>query len=149
VETLTQPAQDHDVNTPHSTAVKQPRATADVSFSARVREVIAALEVGDVASYSEVAAWAGHPGAARAVGRVLAHSEGLPWWRVVNAAGRLTPGHEHTQARHLANENVAVHANRVVGFARTRGRGSPSLVSGDLRVAHTRAGRLRACRRSS
>jgi len=105
-------------------AVKQPRATTALTFSARVRDVIAALKVGDVASYSEVAAWAGHPGAARAVGRILATSEGLPWWRVVNAAGRLTPGHEHTQARHLASENVAVHANRVVGFARARRRGS-------------------------
>jgi methylated-DNA-protein-cysteine methyltransferase-like protein len=104
--------------------VKEQRATADVPFSDRVRAVIAALEAGDVASYSEVAAWAGHPGAARAVGRVLAHSEGLPWWRVVNAAGRLTPGHEHTQARHLASENVAVQANRVVGFAHARSRES-------------------------
>jgi methylated-DNA-protein-cysteine methyltransferase-like protein len=104
--------------------VKEQRATADVPFSDRVRAVIAAVEAGDVASYSEVAAWAGHPGAARAVGRVLAHSQGLPWWRVVNAAGRLTPGHEHTQARHLASENVAVQANRVVGFARVRSRES-------------------------
>jgi methylated-DNA-protein-cysteine methyltransferase related protein len=103
--------------------VKRPHATADLSFSARVREVIAALEVGDVASYSEVAARAGHPGAARAVGRVLAQSAGLPWWRVVNAAGRLTPGHEQKQARHLARENVPVHANRVVGFAQARRRG--------------------------
>jgi methylated-DNA-protein-cysteine methyltransferase related protein len=106
-----------------SDAMKKPRPTADLSFSTRVREVIAALEVGDVASYAEVAAWAGHPGAARAVGSVLAHSEGLPWWRVVNAAGRLTPGHEQKQARHLAHENVAVHANRVVGFAQARRRG--------------------------
>jgi methylated-DNA-protein-cysteine methyltransferase-like protein len=99
------------------------RSSAASTFSARVREVIAALEVGDVVSYAEVAAWAGHPGAARAVGSVLAHSEGLPWWRVVNAAGRLTPGHEKKQARHLASENVAVQANRVVGFARARRRG--------------------------
>jgi alkylated DNA nucleotide flippase Atl1 len=76
--------------------------------------------VGDVASYAEVAAAAGHPGAARAVGTVLAHAEGLPWWRVVNAAGRLTPGHERAQAQLLAKENVVVHANRVVGFAATR-----------------------------
>jgi methylated-DNA-protein-cysteine methyltransferase-like protein len=120
VATPTQAAIDRDTHAPRSAAVKRPRTTTDLSFPARVREVIAALEVGDVASYSEVAAWAGHPGAARAVGRVLAHSDGLPWWRVVNAAGRLTPGHEHTQARHLASENVAVHANRVVGFARAR-----------------------------
>ena|ERR1700676_562727 len=100
------------------------RSNAPSAFAARVHEVIAAIEVGDVASYSEVAARAGHPGAARAVGSVLAHSEGLPWWRVVNAVGRLTPGHERTQARHLAGENVAVRENRVVGFARARHRSS-------------------------
>ncbi|MEO8899220.1 MAG: MGMT family protein [Candidatus Dormibacter sp.] len=83
-------------------------------------ELIASLDAGELASYGEVAAWAGRPGAARAVGQVLAHSDGLPWWRVVTAAGRLTPGHEHTQARHLAAENVAVSANRVVGFVRTK-----------------------------
>jgi methylated-DNA-protein-cysteine methyltransferase-like protein len=117
-------ADDDHVRAPRSAAMKRPRAAADLSFAARVHEVISGLEVGDVASYSEVAAWAGHPGAARAVGRVLAHSEGLPWWRVVTAAGRLTPGHEHTQARHLASENVAVRANRVVGFARAHRRGT-------------------------
>jgi methylated-DNA-protein-cysteine methyltransferase-like protein len=82
-----------------------------------VHAVIAALDAGDVASYAEVAARAGHPGAARAVGGVLARAEGLPWWRVVNAVGRLTPGHERLQASLLAQEDVLVRAGRVVGFA--------------------------------
>jgi len=66
-----------------------------------------------VATYAEVAEEAGHPGAARAVGNVLASSEGLPWWRVVTSTGRLVPGHEEVQARRLRVEGVAVRGNRV------------------------------------
>jgi alkylated DNA nucleotide flippase Atl1 len=43
------------------------------------------------------------------VGRVLSTNGGaFPWWRVVNAAGRLVPGHEAEQARRLADEGVEV-----------------------------------------
>ncbi len=66
-----------------------------------------------MATYAEVAEEAGHPGAARAVGNVLASSEGLPWWRVVTSTGRLVPGHEEVQARRLRVEGVAVRGNRV------------------------------------
>jgi len=66
-----------------------------------------------VATYAEVAEEAGHPGAARAVGNVLASSQGLPWWRVVTSTGRLVPGHEEVQARRLRVEGVAVRGNRV------------------------------------
>lgn len=69
---------------------------------------------GDVVTYGEVAAEAGHPGAARAVGRVLASSGGeLPWWRVVNATGRLAPGKERDQAARLRAEGVEVTDGRV------------------------------------
>ncbi|MGH2710503.1 MAG: MGMT family protein [Actinomycetota bacterium] len=54
-------------------------------FEMRVREVILAVPPGDVATYGEVAEEAGFPGAARAVGNVLARGEGLPWWRIVTA----------------------------------------------------------------
>ena len=46
-------------------------------FERRVRAAITALRKGEVATYGEVAEEAGHPGAARAVGNVLAGSEGL------------------------------------------------------------------------
>lgn len=98
------------------------RGGAD-DFTVRVCMVIGGLRPGEVVSYSDVAAMAGSPGAARAVGSVLARSDGLPWWRVVTAAGRLTPGHEQVQARRLAREHVAVRDNRVVGFARRGKRG--------------------------
>lgn len=82
-------------------------------FEERVAAVIAALRPGEVVTYGEVAAEAGYPGAARAVGGVLARSDGLPWWRVVAANGRLAPGHEAEQARRLGAEGVAVVGGRV------------------------------------
>lgn len=87
---------------------------ADPSFSAAVRTVVAALPPGTVVSYGEVAAEAGRPGAARAVGHVLRGSEGLPWWRVVTVTGRLVPGLEQRQAELLAAEGVATDGRRVV-----------------------------------
>jgi methylated-DNA-protein-cysteine methyltransferase-like protein len=83
------------------------------TFRDRVIAVLAGLEPGEVVSYGEVAAQAGYPGAARAVGSVLAHSCGVPWWRVVMASGRLAPGKEVTQARLLRREGVTVTNGRV------------------------------------
>lgn len=77
-------------------------------FERRVREVIQGLRKGQVATYGEVAEEAGFPGAARAVGNVLARGEGLPWWRVVSATGRLVPGHEAEQAKRLRGEGLAI-----------------------------------------
>jgi methylated-DNA-protein-cysteine methyltransferase related protein len=93
-------------------------------FEGRVAAVIASLRPGEVATYGEVAAEAGYPGAARAVGGVLARSDGLPWWRVVAANGRLVPGHEAEHARRLRAEGVAVLGGRVplAKTARQRGR---------------------------
>jgi methylated-DNA-protein-cysteine methyltransferase related protein len=77
-------------------------------FADRVLAVVAALPPGTVVTYGEVAAEAGRPGAARAVGRILReHGSGLPWWRVVTASGRLVPGLEAEHARRLEAEGVA------------------------------------------
>lgn len=86
---------------------------SETSFDDAVAAVLRGLGPGEVVTYGEVAAEAGFPGAARAVGRVLATSDGtFPWWRVVNAAGRLVPGHEADHARRLAAEGVAVDRER-------------------------------------
>ena len=82
-------------------------------LDAAARAVLLGLRPGDVVAYGEVAQEAGWPGRARAVGRLLAGSDGLPWWRVVNAAGRLVPGHEDEQARRLGEEGVGVRDGRV------------------------------------
>jgi methylated-DNA-protein-cysteine methyltransferase related protein len=84
-------------------------------FEEAVVRVLRSLRPGEVVTYGEVAAEAGFPGAARAVGRILAMSDGdLPWWRVVTAAGRLVPGHEVEHARRLRAEGVAVAQGHVV-----------------------------------
>lgn len=86
----------------------------------RIVAVIRALRPGEVVSYGDVAADAGHSRQARLVGRVLAlgaaldqSAADLPWWRVVSAAGRLVPGLESEQAVLLREEGVAVSGSRV------------------------------------
>lgn len=83
-------------------------------FEIAVVAVIEATEPGDVMSYGEVAAEAGYPGAARAVGGVLNRVEGLPWWRVVTATGRLIPHGVERHAAHLRAEGVTVIEYQVV-----------------------------------
>jgi methylated-DNA-protein-cysteine methyltransferase related protein len=82
-------------------------------FEARVEEVVRSIPEGAVAAYSAVAEIAGRPGAARAVGSVMARSDGLPWHRVVTVAGRLVPGHEIEHAERLRAEGVRVRAGHV------------------------------------
>ncbi|MDH3294869.1 MAG: MGMT family protein [Acidimicrobiia bacterium] len=83
-------------------------------FERSVVAVLLATEPGDVVSYGEVAAEAGYPGAARAVGGVLGRVDGLPWWRVVTATGRLIPHDPDRQAALLRAEGVPVARGRVV-----------------------------------
>jgi len=86
-------------------------------FEEAVVAVIAALEAGDVVTYGEVAAEAGFPGAARAVGTVLRRSEGLPWWRVVGSGGRIRTPDRVRQARLLTDEGVLIVKGRVATFS--------------------------------
>jgi methylated-DNA-protein-cysteine methyltransferase related protein len=90
-------------------------AVPDMSpFELAVVAVLATLGPGDVVTYGEVAAEAGYPGRARAVGRILATSDlDLPWWRVVTTTGRLVPGHEAEHARRLRAEGLPVTDGRV------------------------------------
>jgi methylated-DNA-protein-cysteine methyltransferase related protein len=82
-------------------------------FERSVRGAVSRLRPGEVVSYGEIAEQVGRPGAARAVGGVLARSEGLPWWRVVTASGRLVPGHEAEHVRRLEAEGVTISQGRV------------------------------------
>jgi methylated-DNA-protein-cysteine methyltransferase-like protein len=96
----------------------------------RIVDVIRALDEGEVTTYGHIAEVAGYPGRSRLVGSLLASGGDdldLPWWRVVNASGRLVPGHELEQAELLRIEGVQVRDGRVrdapVGhFARGDGR---------------------------
>ena len=85
-------------------------------FERAVITVLETLEPGDVVTYGEVAAEAGYPGAARAVGSVLAKSEGLPWWRVVGAGGRIRTPKQAVQAQLLADEGVLIVDDRVAMY---------------------------------
>lgn len=109
---------------------------ADPELVRRIVDVVMALGPGEVTTYGDVAADAGSPRHARLVGRVLAGAGDddtlpeLPWWRVVNAQGRLVPGHEREHRALLLAEGVRVRGGRVVDapagrFAR-RQPGSPS-----------------------
>jgi len=84
-------------------------------FAHAVLAVVTGIEAGDISTYGEVAAEAGKPGAARAVGGILRrHGDGHPWWRVVAANGRLVPGGEARHAKALRAEGVPVSNGRVV-----------------------------------
>lgn len=83
-------------------------------FRRRVRDAILSLGPGEVATYGEIAEEAGSPGAAQAVGGVLAASEGLSWWRVVGSGGHLISPNAEEQARRLREEGVGVEGGRVL-----------------------------------
>jgi methylated-DNA-protein-cysteine methyltransferase-like protein len=85
----------------------------DASFEDAVTEVIRAVPPGEVTTYGEVAAEAGYPGAARAVGNIMRTVPGLPWWRVITANGRLVPGLEVEHTQRLRSEGVLVKKGRV------------------------------------
>ncbi len=90
------------------------------------RDILATIQRiprGKVASYSQVALVAGWPGRARLVARVLgdvpSEFEGLPWFRVINAQGRIaipesSPG--HLQQQRLLKAEGVVFLNGRVSF---------------------------------
>lgn len=78
-----------------------------------MRAVLRDLRRGEVVSYGEVARRAGSPGAARAVGNVLARGGGVPWWRVVRADGTIAAHSVEEQLRRLRREGVVVVGRRV------------------------------------
>jgi methylated-DNA-protein-cysteine methyltransferase-like protein len=89
------------------------------SFESAVVAAIRRLRRGEVASYGEVAEDAGFPGAARAVGRILATTEGLPWWRVVRSDGTLASPNALEQRRRLRAEGVRIVNGKVSPRAST------------------------------
>lgn len=62
-------------------------------FKHRVINVIKSVPYGHVMSYGQVATYVGVPRGARQVGwimRSVETKEDLPWWRILNNAGRIT-----------------------------------------------------------
>jgi methylated-DNA-protein-cysteine methyltransferase-like protein len=85
------------------------------NFFVRVYKAVRRIPRGRVATYGQVAALAGTPRGARAVGWALralrgGRDERVPWHRVVGSGGRLSPragGGEALQRARLRAEGVA------------------------------------------
>ncbi len=96
----------------------------------RIAATIRKIPRGKVSSYGAVARAAGYPGAARQVVWALHASTGLPWHRVVGAAGeiKLRGDSAIEQRLRLETEGVTFRGRRVnmsqheFKFPRTRGR---------------------------
>ena len=86
-------------------------------FTSRVLAVVRRIPYGRVATYGEVAALAGRPGAARAVGNIMrtCGRPDVPCHRVIAAGGRLGGygGSEVLKRQLLMSEGVTFRGNRV------------------------------------
>jgi methylated-DNA-protein-cysteine methyltransferase-like protein len=81
----------------------------------RIIDVLIALGEGEVTTYGDVAEVAGYPKQSRLVGRILRETRiDVPWWRVVNAQGRIRTSNPALQAELLAEEDVLVAGGRVL-----------------------------------
>jgi methylated-DNA-[protein]-cysteine S-methyltransferase len=99
-------------------------------FSKRVLNAVRRIPPGRVSTYGDIAVKAGRPGAARAVGNIMAgpHTQDAPCHRVVAAGGRLGGfgGRSDLKRALLRAEGVAVVGERIRQFAQVRwlGRGN-------------------------
>ena len=95
-------------------------------FSTKVLAVVRRIPRGQVSTYGDIAAFAGTPGAARAVGNIMRECgrPDVPCHRVVAAGGRLGgfSGDEARKRRLLQAEGVAFSGRRLA-LAQHRWRG--------------------------
>lgn len=97
------------------------------TFKQKVIELVSRIPFGKVVSYGQVAVAVGSPRAALQVGSVLNKLEGevlLPWWRVINATGRISiKGSSYTpldQKLRLEAEGVDVSEDLRVNIGKYR-----------------------------
>ena len=94
------------------------------TFADRVHDAVRAIPSGRVATYGDVAAAAGRPRAARAVGTLMANcgQRRIPAHRVVASGGLLGGygGQENTKAALLRAEGIVVAGRRIRQFAAIR-----------------------------
>ncbi len=95
-----------------------------LSFASRVLAVVRRIPPGRVATYGEVAALAGRPRAARAVGNIMrgCRRPDVPCHRVVAAGGRLGGygGSEILKRSLLVAEGIVVSGTRIRELDRVR-----------------------------
>lgn len=62
-----------------------------ITFADQVRKVVRSIPKGSTMTYSAVAKLAGHPGAARAVGTIMANNfdKSVPCHRVIRSDGKI------------------------------------------------------------
>lgn len=78
------------------------------SYFEQVYAVVRLIPKGKVTSYGRIARMLGRPRAARAVGYALnglkssPEHANVPWWRVVNAAGKISIGNREASANKQA-----------------------------------------------
>lgn len=92
------------------------------TFFQKIRDIIKNIPAGKVATYGQIAAYAGNPTGARQVVWVLRSSsqkENLPWHRVVNRKGRISlkPGQGYeVQKALLGEEGVTFDSTDTIDF---------------------------------
>src|SRR3954471_3291500 len=85
----------------------------DEDYAEAVLALVERIPPGRVMTYGEIAELIGR-GGPRQVGTVMArYGGGVPWHRVVNASGRLVPGHEAEAMRRHAAEGTPMNGERV------------------------------------
>jgi methylated-DNA-[protein]-cysteine S-methyltransferase len=109
---------------PTEADIRAGRLVAGMSFDERVWALCARIPPGRLATYGQIAAALGSPGAARAVGGALnrnPYAPGVPCHRVVGSTGALTgfAGGLDKKRALLATEGIAVRGERVVEIPRT------------------------------
>lgn len=101
-----------------------PRKSQTFSFTLKVKEIIRKIPRGKVATYGQIAAYAGNPRAARQVAWILNSSsrkDKLPWHRVINRNGKISlkPNHGYEiQKMLLKKEGVKFDKNDIINFKR-------------------------------
>ncbi|MFX1284206.1 MAG: MGMT family protein [Promethearchaeota archaeon] len=92
------------------------------SFSQRVKDIIKKIPTGKVATYGQIATYAGNPRASRQVAWILHSSsqkDNLPWHRVINSKGRISLPHNggyEIQKELLEKEGIVFSVNDKIDF---------------------------------
>ena len=99
-------------------------AGAPGAFASRVLAIVRRIPAGRVATYGDIAALAGRPRAARAVGAIMrdCRDPGVPCHRVVGAGGAIGgwTGPTDTKRVRLRAEGIPFRSARIAGFPAVR-----------------------------
>ncbi|MCW8331937.1 MGMT family protein [Photobacterium sp. SDRW27] len=94
-------------------------------FAGQIYSQVHQIPFGKVSTYGDIAKFAGFPGYARQVGRLMAtlpEDSKLPWHRVINAKGMISlTGHDlQRQRKRLLEEGVEISENGKLRLAKYR-----------------------------